>query len=152
MNEEQLKLLWSLHAEKDGGFKDYNEFKSLMANDNARKAYFDASNSQLGFKNYGEFNSVLEKKNPSDTGSDASGGSSAPSAPASPNVFDPNTFMQESRAAVLSKPESSDAQNTQQSIQHQVVKNQTKGIQTNQANAKIASPVTGSELVGKSGQ
>ena len=59
MDENQLKLLWRLHAEKNGGFKDYDEFKSLMANDNARKAYFDASNSDLGFK---DWNTWMERE------------------------------------------------------------------------------------------
>ena len=49
MDENQLKLLWNLHAEKTGGFKSYDEFKSLMANEKARKVYFNASNSDLGF-------------------------------------------------------------------------------------------------------
>lgn len=61
MNEEQLQLLWDLHA-KSAGFKDIGEFKSLMQNDNARKVYFDSSNKQLGFKDYNDFNLTLQKK------------------------------------------------------------------------------------------
>ena len=61
MDEKQLQLLWESHA-KSGGFKDYNEFKSLMLNPSSRKVYFDDANTQLGFKDYGEFETILQVK------------------------------------------------------------------------------------------
>jgi len=281
MDENQLKLLWRLHAEKNGGFKDYDEFKSLMANDKARKAYFDASNSDLGFKDYNEFQNVLSgsdkpqannstggekalqnlysavsnkldigdydsfkskmqtpenrkrfynavsdkgfdlgdynsfegrlsankqtgpnekytstiynslggsakfgaysdfkdliatndeyrkqfynqfgektlgaysdfedlvKKSPSDNGSNVSGNGSNPSPSDNQNTFDPAKFMQQSRSAVLSNKPAQDNRSTQAPIQRQLSQKRVQNIQTNQANAKKASPVTENEI------
>lgn len=75
MDEEQLQLLWDLHA-KNAGFKDIGEFKSLMQNDNARKVYFDNSNKQLGFKDYNDFNLTLQKKNAGSSESSQNGSTS----------------------------------------------------------------------------
>jgi len=61
MDEKQLQLLWESHA-KNGGFKDYNEFKSLIMNPNSRKVYFDDANAKLGFKDYTEFETILQVK------------------------------------------------------------------------------------------
>lgn len=65
MNEEQLQLIYNEYG-KHQGFKDYNEFKSLLSNENSRKEFFNASKSDLGFADYNEFNSLIgaEKKNP----------------------------------------------------------------------------------------
>jgi len=61
MDEKQLQLLWDLHA-KNGGFSSFDQFKQLMNDNNARKAYFDNSNKELGFKDYSEFDQTLKKK------------------------------------------------------------------------------------------
>jgi hypothetical protein len=61
MDEKQLQLLWDLHA-KNGGFSSFDQFKQLMSDNNARKAYFDNSNKDLGFKDYSEFDQTLKKK------------------------------------------------------------------------------------------
>ena len=60
MNEEKLTFLWQNYANNpDLGFKDYDEFKSLMADDNSRSVFFEASNADLGFQDYDEFNTIL---------------------------------------------------------------------------------------------
>lgn len=64
MNEEQLKLLYDTVGSKHG-FKDFNEYKSLLSTPESRKLYFESSNNDLGFKNFDEFETLLnvEKKN-----------------------------------------------------------------------------------------
>jgi hypothetical protein len=66
MDEQQLQLLYGDYA-KDKGFKDYNEFKSLMSNESSRKVFFDESNKDLGFKDYEEMNSLLKVKKKADS-------------------------------------------------------------------------------------
>src|SRR5690606_8766920 len=61
MDEKQLKTLWDLNA-NDKGFTDYNEFKSLMQDPDARRVYFDDTNNELGFSNYDEFENLLIPK------------------------------------------------------------------------------------------
>ena len=58
MNEEQLMFLFENYA-SDKGFTDYDEFKGLMSDENARKVFFENSNPDLGFTDYDEFNNVL---------------------------------------------------------------------------------------------
>jgi hypothetical protein len=58
MNEEQLMFLFENYA-SDKGFADYDEFKGLMSDENARKVFFENSNPDLGFTDYDEFNNVL---------------------------------------------------------------------------------------------
>src|SRR5690606_19601955 len=58
MDEKQLQILWDSFA-KDGGFKDYNEYKELMSDEKSRKVFFDSYKSDLGFNDYEEFNSLL---------------------------------------------------------------------------------------------
>lgn len=76
MDEKQLQNLWELHAQH-GGFKDFNEFKGLMNNPEARKIYFDDSNKELGFKDYDEFENILGVKK-KDVSQIPSGSISAP--------------------------------------------------------------------------
>lgn len=66
MNEEALKLLYDSYA-KDKGFKDYDEFKGLIADDNARKLFFEESNSDLGFKDQSDFEDTIGFKKKADT-------------------------------------------------------------------------------------
>lgn len=61
MDEEQLQILWKSHA-KNGGFKSFDEFKQLMSNSAARRAYFDSSNTELGYRDYDEFEGLLGVK------------------------------------------------------------------------------------------
>jgi hypothetical protein len=58
MNEKQLMFLFENYA-SDKGFTDYDEFKGLMSDENARKVFFENSNPDLGFTDYDEFNNVL---------------------------------------------------------------------------------------------
>jgi len=58
MNEEQLMFLFENYA-SDKGFSDYDEFKGLMSDENARKVFFENSNPDLGFTDYDEFNTTL---------------------------------------------------------------------------------------------
>lgn len=61
MDEKQLKYLWDNYA-NGKGFKDFNEFKSLMSDSSSRKLFFDDSNKSLGFKDYDEFENILGLK------------------------------------------------------------------------------------------
>ena len=58
MNEEQLMFLFENYA-SDKGFSDYDEFKGLMSDENARKVFFENANPDLGFTDYDEFNTTL---------------------------------------------------------------------------------------------
>ena len=58
MNEEQLMFLFENYA-SDKGFSDYDDFKGLMSDENARKVFFENSNPDLGFTDYDEFNTTL---------------------------------------------------------------------------------------------
>jgi len=58
MNEKKLKLLYDGYA-IDKGFKDYEEFKSLISNPKSRAIFFELSNSDLGFDSAEEFDNVL---------------------------------------------------------------------------------------------
>jgi hypothetical protein len=72
MNESQLQFLWDNYA-NNKGFKDFNEFKGLMANPGSRKVFFDASNKELGFNNISDFEETLglKKKQTTPSVSDA---------------------------------------------------------------------------------
>lgn len=58
MDEKQLKLLFDSYG-STAGFKDYNEFKTLMSDSSARSVFFKESNKDLGFKDYNEFEDLL---------------------------------------------------------------------------------------------
>lgn len=66
MNEEALKLLYDSYA-KDKGFRDYDEFKGLIADDDARKLFFEDSNNDLGFKDQSDFEDTIGFKKKADT-------------------------------------------------------------------------------------
>ena len=70
MDEKQLQFLYESLG-KNQGFKDYNQFKSLLSNSDLRKSYFDMSNKDMGFKDYNEFESVVgfKKKEKENAGS-----------------------------------------------------------------------------------
>ena len=61
MDEKQLQFLFNEYA-KGKGFKDYDDFKSLMLNDDSRRIFFDESNKELGFKNFEDFDNTLGVK------------------------------------------------------------------------------------------
>jgi hypothetical protein len=61
MDEKQLQLLYNSYG-KNKGFKDFNEFKSLMSDDNSRKVFFESSNEEMGFKDLNEFDNLLGLK------------------------------------------------------------------------------------------
>ena len=66
MDEKQLQLLWDSFG-KNQGFSSFGEFKELMNDSNSRKVFFDDANQDLGFKDYDEFETLLgvKKKEPS---------------------------------------------------------------------------------------
>jgi hypothetical protein len=72
MDEKQLQFLFNEYA-KGKGFKDYNEFKSLMSDDNSRRIFFDESNKELGFKDFADFDNTLGLKKKSTSPSPSSG-------------------------------------------------------------------------------
>lgn len=58
LDEKVLILLWDLHA-KNSGIKDFNVFKANMASEFTRESYFDDANKDLGFKDYNDFNHTI---------------------------------------------------------------------------------------------
>jgi hypothetical protein len=61
MDEKQIQFLFDNYA-KGKGFKDINEFRSLMGDEGSRKIFFDDSNKELGFKDYNDFEETIGVK------------------------------------------------------------------------------------------
>lgn len=79
MDEKQLQVLWESFAKNSGGFNDYNEYKSLMGNANARKVFFDSYKTDIGFEDYTEFESLLGVGKPTEVSAQGLAGTSGTS-------------------------------------------------------------------------
>jgi hypothetical protein len=111
MDEKQLQFLFNEYA-KGKGFKDYNEFKSLMSNDNSRRIFFDESNKELGFKDFSDFDNTLGIKKKSTPLQAPSPSSATPSF----SQYKEQGYKQLEKDTSIFNPELSDFQKYEQSL------------------------------------